>query len=258
MAATDSEVKSYWDRKSVEMKGDPKATIKDHEFREMEVEIIKGLLKPSYRVFDVGCGNGFSTAEYAKVAGSVVGGDYIPAFVEDAKQTYLNKGNKNKLSFVVSDILNLDFKPESFDVVVSSRCLINLTSWEDQKRAISNIHKVLKKGGLFIFTEVTFQGMARLDALRKEFELSEIKKHWHNLYLDEVELEAFVKPMFEIQDVKRFGTYCLISKIVHPLYVAPEEPKYGAELNKIASLIGRKYVDFNGASHQVMYVLRKK
>ncbi len=258
MATTDGEVRSYWEKKSVEMKGDPKATIRDHEFREMEIEIIKGLLKPSDIVFDIGCGNGFSTAEYAKVAGSVVGGDYIPEFVEDAKQTYLDQGNRGRLSFVVSDVLNLDLEPESFDVAVSSRCLINLTSWEDQQKAIRSIHRILRKGGLFIFTEVTFQGMASLDALRKEFGLSEIKKHWHNLYLDEPKLEAFIKPLFDVQEVKRFGTYCLISKIVHPLYVAPEEPKYGAKLNKVASLIGRKYVDFNGASHQVMYVLRKK
>ena len=42
-----------------------------------------------------------------------------------------------------------------FDVVVTQRVLINLSSWEDQKRALLNVHRVLNPGGRYIMIENT-------------------------------------------------------------------------------------------------------
>ena len=252
------EIRKYWESKASEEGDNPSSTIKDHEFREMEIAVISKYLKDRDVVLDIGCGNGFSTACYSEKVSKITGADYIQDFIDWANKLYVNENNRNKLEFRQADALGLPFKDGEFDVVLSERMLINLSTWDDQKKALNNMRKVLKKGGRLILLEVSMQGMAKLDKMRKQFGLEEMKKHWHNLYIDEDMLQEFLAGKFVIEDIKRFSIYCLISKIVHSLLVAPEEPKYGAKINKIASLIGREYIDFeNGASHQFMYVLEK-
>jgi len=252
------EIRRYWESKASEEGDKPSSTIKDHEFREMEIAVISKYLKPRDVVLDIGCGNGFSTVCYLEKVNKIIGVDYIQDFVDWANRLYVNENNRSKLEFKQADALELPFKDEEFDVVLSERMLINLSTWDDQKKALNNIWKVLKKGGRLILLEVSIQGMAALDEMRKKFGLEEMKKHWHNLYIDEDMLQRFLADKFVIKDIKRFSIYCLISKIAHSLLVAPEEPQYGAKINKIASLIGREYIDFKGgASHQFMYVLEK-
>ncbi len=252
------EIKEYWKIRAINEGNDPRSTIKDHEFREMEIAIISRYLKPTDVVLDIGCGNGFSTFCYLENVSQIIGVDYIQEFIDWANRLYLNDANRNKLRFLQADVLALPFNNDQFDVVLSERTLINLSTWEDQMKALKNIWRVLKKGGRLILLEVSVQGMAKLDEMREKFGIEEMKKHWHNLYIDENMLQQFLVGKFAIKDIKRFGIYCLISKIVHPLLVAPEIPQYGAKINKIASLIGREYIDFDGgASHQFMYVLGK-
>jgi len=51
--------------------------------------------------------------------------------------------------------------------------------------------------------------------------------------------EIFKKAGFSIHDTKRFETYQFLSKVIHPLTVAPEEPQFLAGFNRAAMDIAR-------------------
>jgi SAM-dependent methyltransferase len=182
-------------------------------------------------VLDVGCGNGVSTASLARHSAEVVGIDYSAAMIERARREFPDLDNAR---FEVGDVLELGFDAASFDVVVTQRCLINLTSWEDQQKAIRNIARVLKPGGCFFLQEGTQQGRRQLNEVRQGFGLPAMPPVAFNLDFDETVLWSFLRGLFEIVEVRRFGLYDLVSRVVHPLLVSPEEPRYDAKINEIA------------------------
>lgn len=251
-------VKDYWTNKA--MQGGENATIKDLDFVKMETKIVLERLKQFKvkKLLDVGCGNGYMTVEYAKIIDAVTGVDYMAKFIEEAKKRHITDDNIDKLHFQIANALELPFKDNIFDTVIFSRTLINLESLEDQWKAIAEAKRVLKKSGILIMVEVSIQGMKALDNMRTMFNIEPMKKHWHNTYLDKSKLLQYLKTDFKIIEDKNFGIYCLISKIVHSLLVAPEEPKYGAKINSIAAVVGEKIMDFDGsASHQFFLVAKK-
>lgn len=258
MALSKKVLKGYWEQKAEKSGNLPTSTIRDHEARELSLHILKQYLKKSDNLLDVGCGNGFSTFEYAKIVKKALGVDYIPEFIEVAKRKY-GKKVKN-LEFEAKDVLDWDLPDNTYTKAISERCLINLVSWKDQQKAIKNIWKALKPKGLYLMQELSLQGYNQLDVMRKKFGLEPIKRHWHNIYFDENKLKKFVKPYFKVKEVRRFETYCFLSKVVHCLYVAPKDPKYRAKFNKIARDVSKEMLELNGSfpSHHMLYVLEKR
>lgn len=257
---TDEVVKQYWDGKASEKGDQPEVTIKDFRFRELEIEVIEEHIGEGDRILDVGCGNGYSTLEYARrTKNQVVGLDYSEPMIEAAIRYHsAHHPETGNIKFLVGDARHLPFEDDSFDIVVMQRCLINIPDREEQKKAADEVHRVLESGGKFLLAEVTLQGHKNLNRLRNRFGLGNVKVHWHNTYVDEGDLLAHIKNGFEVRDIYRFGMYNLISKVIHPLMVAPEEPKFDAKINEVAKIIGKEFINFEDASHQVLFYLEKK
>ena len=57
---------------------------------------------------------------------------------------------------------------ESFDLVISQRCLINLSGWEEQQIALAEIARILNPGGRFIMQEGTLQSREALNHAPEE------------------------------------------------------------------------------------------
>ena len=78
--------------------------------------------------------------------------------------------------------------------------------------------------------------------------------------LDEVialEMATITAPLEEVVD---FGEYYFLSRVVHPLLVAPAEPAFAGRLNEIARELWRSGVArgrFRDSSTLVLYVCRK-
>lgn len=250
-------VKEYWEKQAEKCGADPKSTIKDHQRRLLEMDTVKDLLDQNDVVLDIGCGNGFQTLHYAEKVKKIIGIDYSENMIKAANKELERSPIKNKVEFKVGNVLNLNYK-EKVDVIICERLLINLPSYEDQKTAILNMHKCLKKGGKLILTEATQKGHDKLNELRKQFGLDKVKIHWHNLYVDEDDIIPFLSKYFNLLEIKRYGMYNFISKIIHPLLVHPEEPKFDAKINEIARVIGSKITNFKDASHDVTFILEKK
>jgi hypothetical protein len=75
----------------------------------------------------------------------------------------------------------------------------------------------------------------------------------------ESDLEAELAPMFKIRAKRRWGTYFLISRVVHPLLTAPAEPRFGAPINAVARAVQEADSQGHGPlGHVVGYVLVKR
>lgn len=246
-------VKRFWDETAKNNKDNPCATIRDHQFRLLEIGEIAKFIVGLNKVLDIGCGNGFSTLKYSKHVNHIVGMDYSEEFIKWAN----NKNSQKNVKFKVGDITNIPADDKEFDAVICERVLINLQNKNMQVKAINEMYRVLKDDGVLICVEVTEQGHENVNRIRNMFGLGDLERYWHNLYLDEKDFMRYAGNYFDIS-TKRFGMYHFISKVIHPLLVAPKDPSFNAKINEIARVVSEKIPDFSNCSHQVMFVMRKK
>ncbi len=204
----------------------------DRNQRRLEIDEALRRIPPGQRILDVGCGNGYSTAMFAKQAEHIVAIDYSEAMIARARREY---GHVPNITFEVRDVLEpLPYPAHSFGVAVAQRCLINLATWENQQNAIEHIARVIRPGGYFVMQEGTRQGREGLDSLREQLGLPRMPDVPFNSDLDETTLWPFIRRHFEIVQIRRYGLYDLVARVVHPLLVAPAQPDYEAKINDIA------------------------
>jgi len=104
-------------------------------------------LKEGQSVLDLGCGAGRTTTHVHKVTDKVVGIDLSEVLIETAREKH------DDIDFRVMDASKLDFPDGSFDVVIfSNNGLCYLYPEEKRLTAIKEIERVLKKGGVLIFS----------------------------------------------------------------------------------------------------------
>lgn len=226
-------IKENWDgrAKNTRLQGSY-VTMTDRNQRILEIDEALRHIPPGQRVLDVGCGNGYSTAIFAKQAEHIVGIDYSEAMIARATREY---GHLPNTTFEVRDILSpLPYPAKSFGVAVTQRCLINLVTWDNQQKAIEQIARVLRPGGYFVMQEGTRQGRERLDQLREQLGLPRMPDVPFNTDFDEALLWPFLRRHFEVVEIRRYGLYDVLARIAHPMLVAPAEPDYEAKINDIA------------------------
>lgn len=244
---------------------DYKTTASDFYLRELEIDTAAEYMADGHKVVDIGCGLGYAPIQYAsRNAASVVGLDYSEKMIEGARELFAANAPtlKGTVEFVHGSALDLPFEDESVDVVTTSRCLMALLDWELQKLALKQIHRVLKKGGVYVMMEGTIEGLVRLNQCREKFALDPIaadgKDRLFTLKFDEAELTSFIKPYFAVETVKRFGMYYFLTRVLQPLVVAPEQPRYDHRINEIAYQIAKEIPDYDGLGHLVAFVLQKR
>jgi len=113
-----------------------------------EWETLKKLL-PDFEgksVLDLGCGYGWHCIYAAENgASSVVGVDISKKMLETAKE----KTHFPNVEYMCCSIEDVDFPEESLDIVLSSLAFHYVADYENM---IKNIYKMLKTGGILIFT----------------------------------------------------------------------------------------------------------
>ena len=89
---------------------------------------------------DLGCANGWLTRRIAKHLGLAVGIDisFHSEWVESRNPS---------LEFIVADARSLPLRPDTADCVVAISLLEHVPGWN---RVVSEVHRVLRHGGLFI------------------------------------------------------------------------------------------------------------
>ena len=243
---------------------DKYATSPDFNLREVEIEYLSRWLKDGLKILDAGCGNGFSTlCHAAKYNSSFTGIDFVPEMIQAANLLTKNFSLSGRVEFKVGDVTNLKFPSKHFDIVMTQRCLLNLPTRERQWKAITEIANVIKPGGLYLMLEGTLQGLLRLNEIRTMFGLTPIPEadpnyNWFSNKFDEEEMLDFAKELFKkVECIQRFGMYYFISRVIHPLLVLPEQPKYDAHINTVAQNICKKIPNYEDMGHVALFVFRR-
>jgi 16S rRNA G1207 methylase RsmC len=132
-------------------------------------------------VADIGCGDGRTTIGIAKVSPSInyFGFDYSVAMISNARSNLALEGvnnveiNQDDIRYTLSD---------EFDLIYTTRCLINLPGFELQKIALRYIHEILHEGSRYLMIENFIEGQDNFNRLRREFHLPEIPIRDHNYF----------------------------------------------------------------------------
>lgn len=198
-------------------------TIKRLEIAALERALVGAGLGGEASVLEVGCGNGRNCFALAERLPSCrfTGVDYVPQMIENAKALFAERGGDERLRFVVADALDLVDAPgleESYDVVFTDRCLINLDSRSLQLVAVDQLVQKTRPGGLVLILENFVEGHARQNALRAAVGLPERAQADYNVFMGEAELLRHVEDQLELVAVDDFGSlHDLILYVLVPM-----------------------------------------
>lgn len=98
-------------------------------------------------VLDIGCGTGMTMRDILRRGHSVVGADITEAMLNQAKAVVSQY--PDQASCILSDVENVPFEDGSFDVVV---CMGVLQYLQTDEKAVREIHRVVRPGGLVVLT----------------------------------------------------------------------------------------------------------
>jgi len=227
----DQIIKDHYKTQAQKHKDSALSTMEDPVTRQKEVSLIKNFfslpeVQKCKNILEIGCGNGYTLGILSTAFPSYkfTGLD----FSEDLLQIANERKLKN-VSFEQGDARKLRFDDESFDVIFTERCIINLLTWEEQQQALDEMCRILKKGGYILFMESFSEGYNNLNKARTELGLDSIPMPHHNLYFERNEFETFVSRKFEICNATDLGadantvprnflsSHYFTARVLHPL-----------------------------------------
>ena len=114
-------------------------------------------------------------------------------------------------------------------------------------------------GGRLLLLETTIDGWNNLNELRDRFDLEPIALHWHNTVFEKRKLIEELENRFEIVKRVNFGEYFILSRVIYPANIAPEEPSFDNPMNELAVKLWktRMVTDMEDFSPLLMFVCSK-
>jgi SAM-dependent methyltransferase len=218
------------------------ATSRDYNNREIELDIIS-MAGESRRVLDLGCGNGYTALSLASKFSfeRIVGVDFSETMIAGANDLMAEEFEnlRKKPEFVCANVFDYieQVKPGEFDFVLTERLVVNLPSVESQIRLVHEILDRLPSAGRLLLVEGSAQGFAMLNKIREKCGLAAIPDRYagneSSNKIDESVIRGIADGLGDVvvREMPAFSFYSLASKVLHPLIVRPEEPKFSSIIN---------------------------
>ncbi len=240
-------IRQYWQQRAAESNGDVTATTNDVYLRELEHATVTEALRSfdlpgGATMLDVGCGDGYTTLHVARNLPrfDVTGIDYADAMVELAAQRLADSPDlQQRVRFQQGDAtaLRQAVGGVRFDVIMTTRCLINLETPDAQHAAIGDIASLLKPGGRYVAVENFVEGQDAMNIARAAVGLPEIPVRWHNLFFREDEFRERAGEHFERVTFHDFASaYYYATRVVYSAMcqVRGEQPDYQHDIHRLA------------------------
>ncbi len=226
MGLTKEENQDFWNRRADFQGIEEFATSNDPYLRALEIqktaEYIHRIAPKT--VYDLGCGNGYSTFQYALrfKDTTFLGLDYAEKMIR-AAQARLESEPTGNLHFATGDITSLQLTDACTDMVTTSRVLINLQNFDNQVKAVKECARILKPGGTLLLLESVSQSYDNLNKYRHKYGLPLLKPHPANCYIDEDRFLPAINDYFKLQAIDRYSSsYYLGSRIAYTLILGQE------------------------------------
>jgi len=253
-------IKEHWDNQAERYGDSPEASWGDNYMIDLETGVISEYIQPGNKVLEAGCANGHSAFRQLKQHKSIriEGIDFSEKMIEVANKKKKEIGIKDEIKFNVGDIRKIQFNDNAFDVVYTTRTLINLRNWEEQKQGIEECIRVTKPGGKIIFSEAFWEPLMKLNAIRSIANLPPLVEHDFNRYLKKSHLELYLKEKALSFDINIFSSvYYLGSRFLRELVTNPSDyPGYTNPVNKDFYELEKKYSG-GGFGIQQAYIIEK-
>ncbi|OGG11313.1 hypothetical protein A2Z00_02445 [Candidatus Gottesmanbacteria bacterium RBG_13_45_10] len=253
-----NKIHKFWKEKADICKTSPDASWGD-SLMVREVRELSKYLHNGDNVLDVGCANGSSSIQFAKRKNvRLLGVDYVPEMIQNAREVKrkLPTSIADRITFKVGDALRLHVHSNYYDVVISTRCICNLTSWDNQKRAVKQMWKALRPGGVLLISEPTFEGLKELNRIGHYFKLKPLTSPWHNLYVDEHKLLEFANQLFQIRIDYFSSTYYFLSRIIYRWIKGDDASKL--RRNSLFNRVGILLPSIGTCGVQRLYIMKKR
>lgn len=112
-----------------------------------EKQLIEEYFEVGRKILDIGCGAGRTSFALSKMGYKVVGIDYSENMIEIARTL------DTESEYFIQDVRNMSFQSCLFDYAFFSfNGLMLLETYEDRKKAVWEISRILKNEGIFFFT----------------------------------------------------------------------------------------------------------
>ena len=278
---SNSEYENYWNMSDEEKQTflkqsydsrnpeDPYATSRDFYHRELEIDSLKKYIGNEGNILDLGCGNGYTLLTLAKDSGKreMTGIDFSENLISGALKLKekMSAEVKGRPEFLCRDAIKYlaESDDNSYSIIITERFIQNLPGKEAQKKVVKDIYRVLKPGGRLLMCEGELNGFRKLNELREAMNLEAIPEtsgaNISSVRLKDDEFDAFAtgELNFKIIDKLGYSMYFIISKVLHPLFIAPDRPRFDSKLNEIAMQIQKNIPYDPGYGSMVLWVLEK-
>lgn len=252
-------IKKFWENQADKFGTCHEASWGDFFAIELEINEIGRYIHKGAEVLDVGCANGYSTSRFMeKKVKSITGIDYSEKMIAAANQRKSEEKLGDKVNFLNGDIRKLPFANNSFDIVYTTRVLINLLSWEEQREGINECIRVCRPNGKIIFSEGFWEPLVLLNSLLQLKQLPPLVEHDFNRYLKKSVLEEYLYSLkVDFTNVDFSSIYYLGSRFLRLLVTNPQDyPGYSNPINEIFYNIEKEFSG-GGFGIQQIYVITK-
>jgi ubiquinone/menaquinone biosynthesis C-methylase UbiE len=249
----------FWSKQAKIHKQSHAASWEDNYAIDLEIRTIGKHIREGDRVLDVGCANGYSAFHHlARGVQTITGVDFSPQMIEQAEGARRTCSDPARVSFKVGDVRRLPLPNAAFDLVYTTRTLINLPTWAEQQNGIAECLRVCRPGGKVILSEGFWEPLVLLNCLRSLVRLPSLVEHDFNRYIKKSNLEQHLRDLKMTFSVDEFSSvYYLGSRFLRELVTRPaDHPGYSNPINKVFHEIELEYSG-GGFGIQQAYILSK-
>lgn len=161
------------------------------------------------KVLEIGCGNGELWNYYQGENIDLILSDISQGMLDDAK---INLKDQKHIEYCCFDCHHIPFEDHSFDKVIANHVLFYL---HDIPKALQEIQRVLKPGGIFYCSTYGSQHMKEITDLIKEYDpkitLSNIKLY-DVFGLDNG--QDILSPYFHKIELEKYDDYLLVNNVI--------------------------------------------
>jgi ubiquinone/menaquinone biosynthesis C-methylase UbiE len=119
---------------------------------------------PNGTILDACAGTGRYAFHLSKNGNKVTAGDIVPAYVDMIKSK--NKENNVLYEVKINDVLHMDFRDNSFDVVLCMGALYHLKGENERNKAVNECIRILKPNGIIIVSYINKYAQMLIDLKR--------------------------------------------------------------------------------------------
>jgi SAM-dependent methyltransferase len=169
---------AFWTKQAIQHGSALEATASTDWVRAASLRRLKSAISENARTLEIGCGNATSLLGPLSHSCRAFGVDITFEMLAAAKQA------QNRIKGLArADACRLPFPDGKFDVVYTSRCLINILDREMQLLAIRELFRVTKQNGTVVLIENFQEPVAAMNRAIEEWGAGEPIIDEHNLLL---------------------------------------------------------------------------